>query len=74
MKNKDLKKGLKRLMICIFLCFLGPVVLSQAFKNEEHPYYLPVLFIGLTIMISAISFGAWGILTITRALLEEKNN
>ena len=74
MKNKDLKKGLKRLIICIFLCFLGPVVLSQAFKNEGHPYYLPVLLIGLTIMISAISFGAWGILTITRALLEEKNN
>ncbi len=74
MKNKDLKKGLKRLIICVFLCFLGPVVLSQAFKNEGHPYYLPVLFIGLTIMIAAISYGAWGILTITRALLEEKNN
>ncbi len=74
MKNKNLKKGLKRLIMCIFLCFIGPIVLSQAFKNEDHPYFLPVLFFGLIIMISAISYGAWGILTITRALLQEKNN
>ena len=71
MKNKNLKRGIKRLIVCVFLCF---VVLSQAFKNEDHPYFLPVLFIGLFTMISAISYGAWGILTITKALLQEKNN
>ena len=74
MKNINLKRGIKRLIVCVFLCFAGPVVLSQAFKNEDHPYFLPVLFIGLFTMISAISYGAWGILTITRALLQEKNN
>ena len=74
MKNRNLKRGIKRLIVCVLLCFVGPVVLSQAFKNEDHPYFLPVLFIGLFTMISAISFGAWGILTITRALLQEKNN
>tara|TARA_B100001173_G_C15927447_1_gene521230 strand:- start:790 stop:1014 length:225 start_codon:yes stop_codon:yes gene_type:complete len=74
MKNKNLKRGIKRLIVCAFLCFAGPVVLSQAFKNEDHPYFLPVLFIGLFTMISAISYGAWGILTITKALLQEKNN
>tara|TARA_B100000427_G_scaffold213601_1_gene178147 strand:- start:350 stop:535 length:186 start_codon:yes stop_codon:yes gene_type:complete len=47
MKNKNLKRGIKRLIVCVFLCFVGPVVLSQAFKNEDHPYFLPVLFIGL---------------------------
>ena len=74
MKNRSLKRGIKRLIVCVLLCFVGPVVLSQAFKNEDHPYFLPVLFIGLFTMISAISYGAWGILTITRALLQEKNN
>ena len=74
MKNKNLKRGIKRLIVCVFLCFTGPVVLSQAFKNEDHPYFLPVLFIGLFTVISAISYGAWGILTITKALLQEKNN
>ena len=74
MKNKNLKRGIKRLIVSVFLCFAGPVVLSQAFKNEDHPYFLPVLFIGLFTMISAISYGAWGILTITKALLQEKNN
>tara|TARA_B100001559_G_scaffold166439_2_gene139469 strand:+ start:3550 stop:3774 length:225 start_codon:yes stop_codon:yes gene_type:complete len=74
MKNINLKRGIKRLIVCVFLCFAGPVVLSQAFKNEDHPYFLPVLFIGLFTMISAISYGAWGILTITKALLQEKNN
>ena len=74
MKNKNLKRGIKRLIVCAFLCLAGPVVLSQAFKNEDHPYFLPVLFIGLFTMISAISYGAWGILTITKALLQEKNN
>ena len=74
MKNRNLKRGIKRLIVCVLLCFVGPVVLSQAFKNEDHPYFLPVLFIGLFTMISAISYGGWGILTITRALLQEKNN
>ena len=74
MKNKNLKRGIKRLIVCVFLCFAGPIVLSQAFKNEDHPYFLPVLFIGLFTVISAISYGAWGILTITKALLQEKNN
>ncbi len=74
MNKKNLKKGFSRLLISIFLCFIGPVTLSQAFKNEEHPFFLPVFFVGLFILLSAIAYGAWGVLTITRVLLEEKNN
>jgi len=74
MNKKKLKKGVIRLLISVFLCFIGPVTLSQAFKNEDHPFFLPVFFVGLFVLLSAIAYGAWGILTITKVLLKEKNN
>ena len=27
----------------IILCFVAPVLVYQAFKNQEHPFYWPVL-------------------------------
>jgi len=26
--------------IFLFCCFTGPVIVYQAFKNQEHPFYL----------------------------------
>lgn len=66
-----LKKGLIRISIFILTCFTGPVILSQAFKNESHPFFWPVFIIGIIIFFTAIFYGFWGVKTIVSALLGE---
>jgi uncharacterized membrane protein len=61
-------KGIKRLALTVFLMFLAPIVIWQAFKNEEHPLYWPVLVIGLILAMYAIYSGFKGIQTIVDAL------
>ena len=48
------------------------LVIVQAFQNEGHPWYWPVLLIGLVLFCCAIGFGFWGILTLVNALLGKK--
>ncbi|ASV31939.1 DUF6095 family protein [Maribacter cobaltidurans] len=61
-------KGIKKLAFTILLMFLAPVVIWQAFKNEGHPFYWPVLVIGLILAIYAIYSGFKGIQIIVDAL------
>jgi hypothetical protein len=56
-----LVKGLKRLGLTVLLMFSAPVVLFEAFKNQEHPMYYPVLVFGLLLAIGAILSGFSGI-------------
>ena len=60
--------GVKRLAYTILLMFSGPVVLYQAFKNQDHPWYIPVLIFGLLLALGAILMGFWGIRTLVNAL------
>ena len=59
--KKLLLKGVKFLMYTIGLMFLAPLVLYQAFKNQDHPFFLPVLIIGLVFAVGAISMGFYSI-------------
>ena len=72
MNKIDLQKGLQRVFYGILAAFIGPVVIMQAFQNEGHPWYWPVLLIGLLFFFGAIGFGFWGILTLVNALLGKK--
>ena len=72
MNNNLLRKGLRRVAWFISLAFIGPVVLFQAFKNQDHPFYLPVLAMGILICVFCIGFGFLGIRTLTDALLGKK--
>jgi len=38
--NNYLIKGFKQVIIGISLCFIGPVVISQSFKNQDHPLFI----------------------------------
>ena len=73
MNKIALKKGLKRITIFILFCFIGPVILMEAFKNKEHPFYIPVLIVGLLSISAAIGYGFWGINTIISAFFGKKN-
>ncbi|MBU2996000.1 hypothetical protein KO500_06125 [Cellulophaga baltica] len=71
--NKELlAKGIKRLGLTVLLMFLAPFTIYEAFKNETHPWYLPVLIIGLLLAITAIVMAFYSIKTIMDSLFNKK--
>lgn len=52
--------------------FVAPFVVYQAFKNTEHPLYIPVLIFGLICGIAAIALGFLGVKTITNAFFDKE--
>nr|WP_299068949.1 DUF6095 family protein [uncultured Allomuricauda sp.] len=68
-----LVKGLKFIGYTVAFMFLAPFVLSQAFKNQEHPAYIPVLIIGLLLAVAAIGLGFYSIKIFMDALFGKKS-
>lgn len=69
--NKELLgKGLKYLGIAVLLAFLGPVILYSAFNNQDHPFYIPVLMLGILACITSIFFMFQGIRTLVKSLFD----
>ena len=56
-----LVKGIKFLAYTVVLMFMAPVVLCQAFKNQENILFWPVLIIGLVLAVGAIAMGFYSI-------------
>lgn len=65
-------KGIRYFAITVALMFTAPVVIYQAFKNEGHQWYWPVLIIGFVLAIAAISMGFYSIKVIMDALFAKK--
>ena len=61
-------KGIKFLGYTVGLMFLAPWVLYQAFKNQDHNFYIPVLVIGLVLAIAAIGMGFYSIKVVVEAV------
>lgn len=73
--DKDLLvKGIKYIAYTIALMFSAPVVIYQAFKNEEHSWYWPVLMVGLILGVAAIAMGFYSIKVILDSLFGKKEN
>ena len=70
--KKLLVKGFKFVAYTILLMFTAPLVLFQAFKNESHPWFWPVLIIGFILAILAIGFGFYSIKLMMDALFSAK--
>ncbi len=67
--DKDLLiKGVKHFAYTFALMFVAPVVLWQAFKNQEHAFYIPVLVVGVILAIAAIAMGFYSVQLIMNAL------
>ncbi|WP_046745391.1 DUF6095 family protein [Kordia zhangzhouensis] len=56
-----LSKGLRFMFGSLLCMFAGPTVIHSAFKNQQHPLYMPVLIIGLLIAAAAIFLAFKGI-------------
>ncbi|APQ15833.1 DUF6095 family protein [Maribacter hydrothermalis] len=71
--NKDLLvTGLKHLAFTVFLMFTAPLILWQAFKNQEHFLFWPVCILGIVIAFYAVFMGFKGIQTIVNAVFGKK--
>lgn len=71
--KKLLVKGIKYLGYTTGVMFLAPFTIYQAFKNEEHPAYIPVLVVGILLAITAIALGFKSIRIFMDALFGEKS-
>jgi hypothetical protein len=70
--NKELIfKGLSRLFIAILFAFTGPVIYTSAVRNEDHPFFIPVLGLGLISCILAILYGFRGIKLLVKGFFNE---
>ena len=72
MNKENVQKGFRKIFWGIGFCFIAPVVIMQAFKNEGHPMYWPVLAVGIVLLLLAIGLGFLGISTLVSGLLGNK--
>lgn len=71
--NKDLLiKGVKYIGYTVGLMFIAPFTFWQAFKNQDHPLYIPVLILAAILAIAAIVMGFWSIKIIMDGIFGNK--
>ena len=67
-------KGFKNILFSFFLMFVGPTLLFQSFKNEDHPWFVPMLTISIIICILSIIFGIKGLKNIMNSIFKKKES
>ena len=67
-------KGVKFIAYTVALMFLAPFTIYQAFKNQTHPLYWPVLILGIILAIAAVTLGFYGIKIIVDSLFGKRNS
>ncbi|MGB7784942.1 MAG: DUF6095 family protein [Salinimicrobium sp.] len=65
-----LMKGIKFLAGALPLSFIGPVVLFSSLKNQEHPFFIPILIFAILAMAAAVFLMFKGIATVMKALFD----
>ncbi|CAM3552033.1 hypothetical protein FSS13T_07690 [Flavobacterium saliperosum S13] len=72
--NKTLLvKGVRYLAYALPLMFIGPSVIHSSFKNQEHPFYIPILGIGIIFCLGSGFLMYKGIQTMMKSLFEGNN-
>ena len=71
--NKEvLAKGIRMMFGSLFCMFAGPTIIHSAFKNQDHPWYIPILILGLLGAGFAIFMAFKGLRTIMESLFGKK--
>ena len=68
--RKVLAKGLKYMGWSLPLLFMGPTIIHSSFKNQDHPFYIPVLGLGIIFCLLAIYLIFLGLKTIMKSLFD----
>ena len=66
-------RGLQSFAYTIVALFLGPFLLYEAFKNKDHPFFIPVLVLGLVVSGGAIYLGFRSVQLVVNAVLGKKS-
>ncbi|WP_274476508.1 DUF6095 family protein [Mangrovimonas aestuarii] len=66
-----LVNGLKKMAISLAAMFLGPILISVAFWNQEKPLFIPILCLGIFVAGAAIFFAFKGIMTIMDSMFKK---
>lgn len=69
--KQKLMKGVQTLAMSLMFMVMGPGLVYQAFKNQDHPLYIPVLILGITAGGAAIFFAFKGISRIMKSVFGE---
>tara|TARA_Y100000589_G_C26908307_1_gene529181 strand:+ start:408 stop:635 length:228 start_codon:yes stop_codon:yes gene_type:complete len=69
MNNTLFKKSLRKIFYFIILCFVSPIVIMQAFKNQENILFFPVLLLGVFLSSIAVAMGFIGINQLVKSLI-----
>jgi uncharacterized protein DUF6095 len=71
--NKQLlAKGIRYLGFALPLMFIGPSVIHSSFKNQGHPFYVPILGLGIIFCLGSIFLMFKGIQTLMKSLFDGK--
>tara|TARA_A200000113_G_C8854717_1_gene351433 strand:- start:1042 stop:1269 length:228 start_codon:yes stop_codon:yes gene_type:complete len=69
MNIKLFKKSLGKIFYFIVLCFVSPVIIMQAFKNNENVLFFPVLLFGIFLSSIAVYIGFIGINLMVKSMI-----
>jgi len=72
MNKRNFFRGLRAMAYAIVLAFIGPTMMTSAFKNQEHILYVPVLGVAILMCLAAIFLGFRGIKRIVKGLFNEE--
>ncbi|MEZ4853843.1 DUF6095 family protein [Flavobacterium sp.] len=64
-------KAIRYLATSLPLMAIGPIVINNAFKNEDHPFYFIVLAIGILLCITAVFLAFKGLVTLTNSFFDD---
>ena len=65
-------KSIKFFGITVLLMFTGPGAIYEAFKNENHPLYLPVLILGFILSVAAMGLFYYSLRLMMTAIFGKK--
>lgn len=68
--KKKLMLGVRYLATALPFMFIGPVVIHSSFKNQEHPFFVPVLGLAIITCIFSVFMIFKGINTIIKSLFD----
>jgi len=68
--KRILMKGIKYLSGALPLFFMGPVVIHSSFKNQGHPFFIPILGLGIIMCLGAIFLMFLGLRTIMKSMVD----
>lgn len=71
MNKRNFFRGLRAMAYAIVLSFIGPTVLTSAFKNQDHMLYIPVLGVAILMCLASIGLGFLGIRLLVKGFFNE---